>query len=69
MSEENQSNDETETRKEYNLKIRIPAQNFDHLLDTISLEAEKIDTKNISITDITTKYIDKKARFDNKKNY
>ncbi|RYE23723.1 MAG: DUF4349 domain-containing protein, partial [Sphingobacteriaceae bacterium] len=56
-----------ETRKEYNLKIRVPAQNFDHLLDTISAGAEKIDAKNISITDITTNYIDAKTRLDNKK--
>ncbi|RYE29585.1 MAG: DUF4349 domain-containing protein [Sphingobacteriaceae bacterium] len=67
VSEENQSNNEAETRKEYSLKIRVPAQNFDRLLDTISAGAEKIDAKNISISDITTNYIDAKARFDNKK--
>lgn len=67
LSEENQSNDETENRKEYNLKIRVPSQSFDHLLDTISADAEKIDSKNISTTDITTKFIDVKTRLNNKK--
>lgn len=67
VSEENQSNDELETRKEYNLKIRVPAQNFDRLLDTISAGADKIDTKNISITDVTANYIDVKTRLNNKK--
>lgn len=67
LSEENQSNDETESREEYNLKIRIPAQNFDRLLDTISAGAEKIDEKNISITDVTTNFIDVKTRLINKK--
>ncbi len=67
VSEENQSNDDIENRKEYNLKIRIPAQNFDRLLDTISAGADKIDTKNISITDVTANYIDVKTRLSNKK--
>lgn len=67
VSEENQSNDDNENRKEYNLKIRVPAQNFDRLLDTISAGADKIDTKNISITDVTANYIDVKTRLSNKK--
>jgi PBP1b-binding outer membrane lipoprotein LpoB len=58
LSEENQSNDNEDNRTEYNLKIRIPAQNFDRLLDTISAGADKIDAKNISITDVTANFID-----------
>lgn len=67
LSEENQSNDDNENRIEYNLKVRVPAQNFDRLLDTISAGADKIDTKNISITDVTANYIDVKTRLSNKK--
>ena len=54
-------------RREYNLKIRVPAANFDFILDTVSSTAYKIDSRNISVTDVTTQYIDIKTRLDNKK--
>ena len=67
VDEDNQTTNSDINRKEYNLKISIPAKYFDFLVDSISASADKIDTKNISITDVTTRYIDMKTRLDNKK--
>lgn len=53
-------------RKEYVLAIRIPAANFDTFLNSVSGTAVKIDQKNIRIKDVTTEFIDTKARLNNK---
>jgi hypothetical protein len=66
ISEDNQSKDDSFDRKEYVLKVRVPAKNFDFLVDTVSVSADKIDSKNIRIKDVTTEYIDMKSRLDNK---
>jgi len=52
--------------KEYTITIRIPAKNFDAFLSTVSSTATKIDSRNIRIKDVTTDFIDTKARLDNK---
>jgi hypothetical protein len=67
VDEDNQTTNGDENRKEYELKIRIPAKYFDFFLDSVSSTAYKIDSKDISITDVTTRYIDVKTRLDNKK--
>jgi hypothetical protein len=67
VDEDNQSTNSGIDRKEYNLKISIPAKYFDFLVDSVSASADKIDSKNISVTDVTTRYIDIKTRLDNKK--
>jgi len=68
VEEDNQSlNNDDNNRKEYVLKIRVPAKKFDFFLDTVSSTADKIDSKNISITDVTTHYIDITTRLANKK--
>jgi len=67
VDEDNQTTNSDINRKEYNLKISIPAKYFDFLVDSVSASADKIDTKNISVTDVTTRYIDMKTRLDNKK--
>ncbi len=66
VAEENQSN-ENGSRTEYVLKLRIPAKNFDRLLDSVSSGARKIDVKDISVKDVTTEFIDVKARLANAK--
>jgi hypothetical protein len=67
VDEDNQSTNSDANRKEYNLKLSIPAKYFDFLVDSVSASADKIDSKNISVTDVTTRYIDIKTRLDNKK--
>ena len=66
IDEDNQTINGEEGRKEFTLKIRIPAAYFDGFLDSVSSTADKIDSKNISITDVTTRYIDIKTRLANK---
>ncbi|MBD1363520.1 DUF4349 domain-containing protein [Mucilaginibacter sp. ZT4R22] len=65
-----QSDQETDDgeygRKEYELNIKIPAVSFDAFFSSVSSTATKIDSKNISIRDVTTQFIDTKTRLENK---
>lgn len=54
-------------RFEHNLTIRIPAEKFELLLNTISESAEKLDSKNVDVLDVTEEYIDIEARIKTKK--
>jgi hypothetical protein len=65
--EDNESIDSDYGRKEYTIKARIPAKNFDVFLDSVSTGAVKIDSKHISISDVTTQYIDMTTRLHNQK--
>ena len=65
--EDKQTTDNELNRKDYTLNVRIPARNFDLLVNFVAASADKIDSKNISITDVTTKYIDITTRLINKK--
>ncbi len=55
------------SQKNYTLNLKVPAKNFDALLQSISDAAEKIDSKNIQIQDVTSEFIDTKTRLQNKK--
>ena len=64
------SNDNTsqyDGRVENTLTIRVPAQNFDPLMEKISSCASKIDEKSIEIEDVTQQYIDLDKRLKTKK--
>lgn len=64
------SNDNTsqyDGRVENTLTIRVPAQNFDPLMEKISSSASKIDEKSIEIEDVTQQYIDLDKRLKTKK--
>jgi len=65
--EDNESVDRENDRKEYTIKARIPAKSFDVFLDSVSAGAAKIDSKHISISDVTTQYIDMTTRLHNQK--
>jgi hypothetical protein len=67
LDEDNESINSDDDRKEYTLKTRIPSKNFDLFLDSVSTSAIKIDSKHITITDVTTRYIDMSTRLQNKK--
>ncbi|MDH8701320.1 hypothetical protein M2138_000661 [Dysgonomonadaceae bacterium PH5-43] len=54
-------------RIEHRLTVRIPADKFDILLKNISESVDKIDSKNISLLDVTEEYIDVEARIKTKK--
>lgn len=67
LDEDDESMNSDSDRKEYTLKTRLPANNFDSFLTAVATKAIKIDSKHISITDVTTKYIDMATRLHNKK--
>lgn len=49
------------------LVVRIPAENFDKLIELIAKGAEEIDSKRIDIEDVTEQFIDVEARLKTKK--
>ena len=65
VAEDNETHDREDNQQQYVLKIRIPSKNFDLLLDSVSADAAKIDSKNISIRDVTSQFIDIKAQLAN----
>jgi hypothetical protein len=54
-------------RIEHRLTIRVPAGDFDTLLQTISESVNKLDDKKIEVLDVTEEYIDIAARTKTKK--
>lgn len=65
VAEENETNDTY--RQGLTLKLRVPSENFDLLLDSVSGNAEKIDSKNVSVADVTSQFIDIKTSLDNQR--
>jgi hypothetical protein len=66
-SGESETNSSETNQKEYTINAKIPAKNFDLFLNSVSARAVKIDSKNISMRDVTTEYIDMTTRLANKK--
>ena len=52
---------------EHRIVIRVPAGNFDSLLNKISASARKIESKNINVLDVTEEFVDIEARIRTKK--
>jgi len=67
LAEENETNSGETNQKEYSLKIRVPSKNFDAFLNSLTSNADHIDSKNIHIRDVTTQFIDVKAQINNNK--
>jgi hypothetical protein len=67
VAEDNETNDGDSHEQEFVLKVRVPSKNFDPLLDSVCSDAAKIDSKNISIKDVTSQFIDIKAQLANSK--
>ncbi|MDO4704397.1 DUF4349 domain-containing protein [Tannerella sp.] len=63
----NDNRNEYHDRVNHTVTIRIPAENFDALLDKISSGADKIVYKNIEVLDVTQEYIDLDTRIKTKK--
>lgn len=61
------SKDENEGRQTSTITLRVPADQFDALVDRITADAGKIDYKNIEVSDVTQEYIDLDARLKTKK--
>lgn len=65
-SEDLQNNDQTTA---YNLKIRIPAANFEKIIAGIENGEDKIESKNIQTRDVTEEYVDTETRLASKRDY
>jgi len=57
----------SEDRITHRMVIRVPADKFDELLEKISVNALKIESKTIDANDVTEEYIDVEARIKTKK--
>ncbi len=53
----------------YQLRIRVPTENFEKLLKAIESGSGKIVHKNVSARDVTEEYVDVSIRLNNNKNY
>lgn len=53
----------------YNLKIRVPADNFEKLISSIETGKDEIKSKSIQAKDVTETYVDIKTRLENKREY
>ncbi|WP_025125549.1 DUF4349 domain-containing protein [Myroides odoratimimus] len=54
-------------RTEHTIVIRVPAKNFETLLEGVTQTATKVDSKNINALDVTEEFIDIEARIKTKK--
>lgn len=64
---ENESQNNDQFRKSYNLLIRVPSDKYDSLLDVISNLAFKVDNKYSNTDDVTERYYDLQSHIQNKK--
>lgn len=66
---ENENLQNTSERISYDLKIRIPASNFEKLISAIEQGEGAIRLKNIQTRDVTEEYMDIETRLTTKKEY
>lgn len=64
---EDLQNNDAEIR--YELKIRIPAENFEKLINSIESGDDEITSKSIQARDVTEEYLDIATRLENKRAY
>lgn len=55
------------SRLEITVTIRVPAENFDQLVNEVSQSVEAFDHKSIDVKDVTEEYLDIKSRLQTKK--
>lgn len=63
----NESQNNYEERLQYNQTIRVPADQFDVLIQKLEALAVKVESKNINTQDVTEEFIDVAARLKSKK--
>lgn len=62
---ENETYNSSTYSSSYNLKIRIPSNQFENLVTHLESGIGKLTVKNLSANDVTAKYIDLKIKIDN----
>ncbi|MCE4562757.1 DUF4349 domain-containing protein [Maribellus sp. CM-23] len=66
---DNERYNNTDRESSYDLKIRIPASNFDRFISEVEKGKGEIKYKEIDARDVTDQFIDLETRLQNKKNY
>ncbi|MFN4082174.1 MAG: DUF4349 domain-containing protein [Bacteroidia bacterium] len=66
---ENESMENTDYNVSYNLKIRVPSDNFEKLISGIENGKNEIVSKSIQARDVTEEFIDIESRITNKREY
>jgi hypothetical protein len=67
VSEDNQNFNHEYNRQEFIMEVRLPSRKFDLLIDSVETGVDKIDSKTISVKDVTTQFIDIKTALANKR--
>jgi hypothetical protein len=63
---ENETQNNEQFRKSYNLSIRVPSDRYDSLLNAISGIAFRVENKYSNVDDVTEQYYDLQSRIQNK---
>lgn len=63
---ENETQNNDQFRKSYNLSIRVPSDRYDSMLNAISGIAFRVENKYSNVDDVTERYYDLQSRIQNK---
>ena len=66
---DNESFNNSDWESSYNLKIRIPCENFEALINKIETGNGEVKYKEVEARDVTDQFIDLETRLQSKKNY
>lgn len=66
---ENEDLQNTDQTISYDLKIRVPADNFEKLISSIESGKDEIKSKSIQARDVTEEFVDIETRLTNKREY
>ncbi len=61
--------DNNDQKISYDLKIRVPSENFEKLISNIENGKDEVKSKSIQARDITEEYVDIETRLTNKREY
>ncbi|MBC7387798.1 MAG: DUF4349 domain-containing protein [Opitutaceae bacterium] len=56
-------------RISYNLRVRVPAENFEKLIATLENGKEEVQSKSIQARDVTEEFVDIESRLKSKREY
>lgn len=66
---ENERLDKYDDKISYDLKVRIPSQNFEMLMNAVENGTDELQSKNVQARDVTAEFLDIETRLSNKRQY
>ena len=66
---ENERLEKYDDKISYDLKVRIPSQNFEKLLTAVENGTDELQSKNVQARDVTAEFLDIDTRLNNKRQY